>query len=169
MIKEIMQEAINEQIIKELYSSNLYLSMAAYYHSLNLNGFANWMRVQAQEENAHAMKFFNYLLERGGSPRIGAIPAPPHKWEGVLQGFETALDHERIVTQSINALADLAIKEGDHATHILLQWFITEQVEEESTACEMVDRIKLAGDSPGGLFFLDSEVKQRKFTAGAGD
>lgn len=162
-----MQDAINQQIAKEMFSSNLYLSIAAYFHSINLNGFAHWMRLQAQEEMTHALKFFDYLLDRGGSVQIGSMDAPASKWDSPLDGFEASYNHEQSITESINKLADLAAREGDHATTILLQWFITEQVEEEATVSEIVDRIKLAGDSAGGLFFLDNELKQRQLAASA--
>lgn len=163
MIKQTVQDAINKQITREMYSSNLYLAMAGYYKSINLNGFANWMRVQAQEEMMHALKFFDYVLERGGEVKIGEIPAPPSKWDSPLAAFEDAYKHEQLVTSWINELADLAIKESDHATGILLQWFINEQVEEESSASEIVERLRMAGDSKGGLFMLDSEMKTRQF------
>ncbi|MFP4369416.1 MAG: ferritin [Candidatus Kapaibacterium sp.] len=161
MIKEIIQEAINRQIVREMYSSNLYLAMAAYYASINLNGFANWMHVQAEEETQHALKFYDYLIDRGGQVKIGRIEAPPSQWDSPLHAFQNALEHEQKVTQWIYELADLAIDERDHATSSLLQWFIDEQVEEEATTGEMVDRLKLAGDSKGGLFMLDNELKQR--------
>lgn len=164
MIKEIVQDAINTQITREMYSSNLYLAMAAYYHSINLNGFAHWMRLQAQEEMTHALKFFDYLLDRGGTVKIGEISSVQSTWKGPLEAFEAALHHEENITARINELADLAIKESDHATSILLQWFITEQVEEEATTGEIVDRIRLASDSVGGLFMLDSELKSRVLT-----
>lgn len=162
MLKENMKDAINNQIKMEMYSSNLYLSLAAYYHETNLNGFANWMRIQAQEETEHALKFFDYLLDRGANPEIMTIEAPPRKWASPLEGFQHALAHERKVTASINDLANLSIKEADHATHTLLQWFIQEQVEEEASVNEIVDRLELAGDSPGGLFILDHEMRSRK-------
>ncbi|MFA6569906.1 MAG: ferritin [Bacteroidota bacterium] len=163
MIKKTVQDAINSQIVKEIYSANLYLAMAAYFHSINLNGFANWMRVQAQEENFHAMKFFDYLLERSGDAKIGSIAEPPAKWDSPLKAFEEVLKHEEGVTASINALADVAMKESDHASSIMLQWFISEQVEEESTASDIVARLRLAGDSKGGLFLMDNELKTRVF------
>jgi len=162
MIKESIQKAINEQIAREFYSSHLYLAMAAYFHNLNLNGFANWMRLQAQEEMTHALKFFDYILQRQGRPEIGMIQQTPLEWNGSVDAFTKAYEHEQYITQTINDLADLAIKEGDHATNALLQWFITEQVEEEASVSEIVDRLTLAGDSPGGLFILDNELKQRK-------
>ena len=164
MIKKIMEETINEQIAKEMYSSNLYLSMAAYFHTINLNGFANWMRLQAQEEMAHALKFFDYLLDRGANVVLGQIDAPKRVWENPLNAFEESLAHEISITESINNLADLSIQEKDHATHNMLQWFIQEQVEEEATVNEICDRLKLAEGSPGGLFILDHEMKQRQNT-----
>lgn len=161
MINQKMQDAINKQIVREMYSSNLYLSMAAYYSSINLNGFANWMHVQAEEEMEHAMKFFDYLIDRGGQPLIGAIDAPPSKWNNAQDAFEKALDHEKLVTSYINELMDLSIELKDHATSSLLQWFIDEQVEEEATTGEIVERLKLIDNSPGALFHLDSELKGR--------
>jgi len=165
MIKKTMQDAINAQITREMFSSNLYLSMAGYFHGINLSGFAHWMRLQAQEEMEHALKFFDYLLDRGGTPAIGETAPPQTTWASPLDGFKAALAHEQKITGCINDLADLAIKEGDHATNILLQWFITEQVEEEATVEEIVARLELAGDSPGGLFFVDNELKTRALPA----
>jgi len=164
MIKKAVQDAINEQITKEFYSSYLYLSMAAYYHELNLDGFANWMHVQVQEENFHAMKFFDYLLSRDGEIKLNSIDAPPQKWSSPLEAFEEAYKHEQKVTASINNLADVALKEGDHATTILLQWFITEQVEEESNVKRVVELLKMTGGTGPGLFMIDNELKTRVFT-----
>jgi ferritin len=164
MIKQTIQDAINAQITREMYSSNLYLSMVGYFQNLNLNGFAHWMRIQTQEENAHAMKFFDFLLERGGSLKLGKIDAPPTNWNSVLEAMEAALQHEEKVTKWINELSALAMKESDFATSILLQWFITEQVEEESNANDIIGRLKLIGDSKSGLFMLDSELKTRIYT-----
>jgi len=162
MISKVMEDAINAQITRELFSANLYLSMAAYYHSRNLNGFANWMRIQAAEEMQHGMKFFDYLLERDGKVVLGVIDAPPTEWKSTLDAFEKALEHEKFITKNINELADLAFEQRDHATSNMLQWFVNEQVEEEATAGEIVDRLKLAGDSKSPLFMLDSELKSRK-------
>lgn len=162
MLKKVMEDALNEQITKEMFSSNLYLSMAAYFHTINLNGFANWMRLQAQEEMVHALKFFDYLLDRGANVSLGTIEAPKKQWESPLNAFEESLAHEIKITESINHLADLSIQEKDHATHNMLQWFIQEQVEEEATVNEICDRLKLADGSPGGLFILDHEMKQRQ-------
>ena len=163
MIKKTVEDAINKQITREFYSANLYLSMAAYFNSLNLKGFANWMRIQYQEENAHGLKFFDYMISRGGVPQIGVIDQPPIKWNSPVAVFEDALKHEQQVTQWINDLADLAVNEKDHATNIFIQWFITEQVEEEANTTEITDRLKLIGDSKGGLFMMDNELKARVF------
>ncbi len=165
MIKEKVQEAINSQIAKEMYSSNLYLAMSAYFKSVNLNGFANWMRVQAQEETFHAMRFFDYLIDRGGELKLARIDAPPMKWKNTLEAFTGALAHEQMITESINEIADIATQEKDFATISFLQWFINEQVEEEATAGEIVDRLKMAQDSAGALFMLDTELKARVFVA----
>lgn len=163
MIKTVVQEAINKQIMREMYSANLYFSMSAYYNSINLNGFANWMHIQAEEEMTHAIKFFDYLLDRGGEVKMEMIPAPTLKWDSALAAFENAYEHEQQVTAWIYELADLAIAERDHATNSLLQWFIDEQVEEEATASEIVDRLKLVGNERTGLFILDNELKARVF------
>ena len=162
MFKESLQQAINEQIVREMYSSNLYLAMAAYYASINLNGFANWMRVQAEEELTHALKFFDYVIDRGGKVTIGAIPAPKIEWSDPVQPFIDALEHERKVTGWIDELVDLAHKEKDYATISFLNWFVDEQVEEEKTTSEIVERLKLAGDSKASLFFLDSQLMNRQ-------
>jgi ferritin len=162
MIKESLQTAINEQIVREMYSSNLYLSMAAYYASINLNGFANWMRIQAEEEMIHALKFFDYVLDRGGKVNIGMITATPSVWAGYIQPFADALEHEQKITAWINDIADIAHTEKDYATMSFLNWFIDEQVEEEKTTGEILDRLRLAGDSKSSLFLLDNELKARK-------
>jgi len=167
MITKIMQDAINAQITRELYSANLYLAISAYYHSLNLNGFANWMRIQAQEEMQHGMKFFDYLLSRDGKVVLGQIQAPPTEWDNPLAAFEAALEHERYITKNINDLADLSFDQKDHASSNMLQWFVNEQVEEEATTGEIVDRMKLAGDAKTPLFMLDSELKARKLGVAA--
>jgi len=164
MIKEKIQDALNEQINAELYSSYLYLSMSAYFESINLKGCANWMRVQTQEELVHAMKFYDYLIERGGKVVLSSIESPPTEWPSPLAIFENAYQHEQKVTGLINELVDLAIAEKDHATNNFLQWFVSEQVEEEASADEVVQKIKLMGDARGGIFMLDRELAQRVFT-----
>lgn len=167
MISNKIQEAFNEQINAELYSSYLYLSMSAYFESISLPGFAHWMRCQAQEEVVHAMKFYTFISERGGSVQLKAIDGPPTEWESPQAVFEAAYAHEVKVTGLINALVDLAIQERDHASNNFLQWFVAEQVEEEASADEVLQKIKLAGDHGGGLFMLDRELGQRVFTPAA--
>lgn len=164
MLKDSIQNSLNSQLTREMFSSNLYLAMAGYFQSINLRGFAHWMRLQAQEEMTHAMKFFDYILDRGGIVKIDAILAPPFTWDNPRSAMESALFHEQTVTKHINELADLSIKEGDHATHIFLQWFVTEQVEEEANVLEIVDKLKLVGDWQGGLLMIDNELGKRTLT-----
>ena len=164
MMNEKIEKAFNGQINAEMYSSYLYLSMAAYFQSISLSGFANWMRVQAQEENVHAMKFYDFINERGGRVTLKQIEAPPESWDSPLAAFEAVLAHEQKVTGLINDLVELAQTEHDHASNIFLQWFVTEQVEEEDSANDVVEKIKLMGDAKGGLFMLDRELGQRQFT-----
>jgi ferritin len=164
MLPQNMEQALNKQLNAELYSAYLYLSMAAYFYSLNLNGFANWMTVQNQEETMHAMKFYNYINERGGRITLAQIDGPPTNWHSPLEVFEETLKHEEKVTALINHLVDLAIAERDHAANAFLQWFVTEQVEEESSANEIIQNLKMAGKDPHALFMLDRELAARVFT-----
>ena len=164
MLSEKMREALNVQINKEIYSAYLYLSMATYFESVSLNGFANWQKVQAQEEMVHAMKFYGYINERGGKVDLQAIEAPPTTWESALAVAEHTLKHEQLVTSLINGLVKLAREENDYATESFLKWFIDEQVEEEASAGAVVEKIKLAGDKGGGIFMLDREMGARVFT-----
>jgi ferritin len=164
MLSEKMQEAINIQINKEIYSAYLYLSMAAYCDSINLKGFASWMTVQVQEELSHAQKLFNYLPERGGKVILQPIDGPETEWESPLALFKHVYEHEQFVTSLINGLVKLAREEEDYATESFLKWFIDEQVEEEASASEVVEKIKLAGDRGGGIFMLDKELGARVFT-----
>lgn len=163
MIKKSLEDAINQQVNAEFYSAYLYASMAAYFDEKNLKGFANWMRVQVQEEMAHGKRMFDYLGERGGRVVLQAIEAPPHEWNSILEVFETVYKHEQHVTALINNLVSLALKENDHAAYIFLQWFVDEQVEEEGSADEVVQQLKLMGNEAGPLFMLDREMKQRVF------
>jgi len=159
-----MEEALNGQVNAEMYSAYLYLSMESYFRSLNLSGFANWMRVQVQEELMHAIKIYDFVNERGGRVTLKAIEGPPTKWESPLAVFEAVYAHEQKVTGLINELVDLAIKEKDHATDTVLQSFVNEQVEEESSADEIVQQLKMMKNAPGGMFMLDRELGQRVFT-----
>jgi ferritin len=167
MLSKKMQAALNNQCNAEMYSAYLYLSMSAYFQSISLGGFANWMRAQAQEEMTHAMKFYDYVNERGGRVTLTAIEAPPTEWKSILDVFENTLSHEQKVTGLINDLMNLALKEKDHASQIFLQWFVSEQVEEEDSVDEIVQKLKLIGDAGGGIFMLDRELGQRSFTASA--
>jgi ferritin len=164
MLSKKMEKAINQQINAELYSSYLYLSMATYFESISLGGFSNWMRQQVQEELFHGMKMFDFVCERGGRVTLKAIDGPPSQWKSPLDAFEQVLSHEQKVTGLINDLVNLALDERDHATNIFLQWFVSEQVEEESTAGALVDKLKLIGKDANGLFMLDTELGQRAFT-----
>jgi len=160
-----MIEELNLQLNRELYSSYLYLSMSVYFSGKGLAGFANWMRVQAQEELTHAMKFFDYILKTGASVRLLPIEAPPSEWTNPLAVFQETLRHEQKVTSYINNLMDLAIGEKDYATVNFLQWFVSEQVEEEENARNILDRLSLAGEDRGLLFILDQELGKRVFVA----
>jgi ferritin len=162
MIKPKLENAINKQINAELWSAYLYLSMSAYFESINLCGFANWMRVQAQEEVGHAMRFYTHVVERRGRVTVSAIPAPPITWKSPLHAFEEAFKHEQKVTGMINELANMAAAEKDHATASMLKWFIDEQVEEELSTDTVVQKLKMIGTNTGGLYMLDHELGERK-------
>ncbi len=167
MIKGKMQKALNYQLNRELYSAYLYLSMSDYFQSVNLKGFAQWMRVQAQEELAHAIKFYDYLAQRGGRVTLSSIEDPPLEWGSPLEAFEHVYEHEQKVTGLINDLVNLSISEQDHATNNFLRWFVTEQVEEEESASEVIGKLKLLGGAAENLFMLDRELSQRVFTPSA--
>ncbi len=154
---------LNQQLNRELYSAYLYLSMAAYFDSLGLKGFASWMKVQWKEELMHAMKFFDYISSRGGRVELYAIEEPPKSWSSLLNAFEYALEHERKVTKLINELVDLAIAEKDYATFNMLQWFVKEQVEEEESFGDIVEKLRLSKDDSRILLLLDAELGKRKF------
>jgi len=161
MIGKAMQDAMNEQINKELFSAYLYLSMAAYFEEKNLAGFAHWMRVQADEEREHGMKFYNFILECGGKVTLKAIDAPKTEWTGNLEVFEEVAAHEAKVTASINALYELALKEKDYPAQVMLQWFINEQVEEEKNAAENVANLKLIEERGTAVLMLDHRLAKR--------
>jgi ferritin len=163
MLKKNVQDAINDQINAELYSAYLYYSMVAYFESISLKGFSHWMRVQALEEMTHVQKFFSYINDRGGRVLLTPIEAPPTEWDSPLAIFEATYAHEVQVTALINKLMDLAVAESDHATCHFLQWFVGEQVEEEASADDIVQKLKLVSKSEGGLFLLDQEMDKRVF------
>ncbi len=164
MIDSKMQDAFNEQVKAEFYSSHLYLSMSAYLETIDLPGFANWMRVQYQEEMSHAEKMFDYVIERDGRAVVKAWDDPQVEWNSVLEVFEEAYAHEQKVTAMINGLVDLALTIKDHASQIFLQWYVNEQVEEEASAKAIIQQLKMLGDSKAGLFQIDRELGQRIFT-----
>jgi ferritin len=161
MISKTMVDQINEQIMHELYSAYLYLSMSAYAESANLPGAAAWLKVQASEEQTHAMKFFEFVLERGGRVELKAIAQPPAEFKSLLALFEQVYEHEQKVTARIHLLYALAVKENDYASQVYLQWFVNEQVEEEKNASQIVETLKMIGDSKGSLFQLDHQLGKR--------
>jgi ferritin len=160
-IPKAMEDAINNQIREELESAYLYLAMAAYFEDQDLPGFSAWMRNQYQEELAHAHKFFDFLFEREGRSLVPAIKEPQVEWKSPLDAFEAAYAHEQHITSCINDLVLLARKEGDMASDTFLQWYVTEQVEEEATAIAIVKQLRMVGDSKTGLFLLDQEMGKR--------
>jgi ferritin len=163
MVSKAMAAAINRQINAELYSSYLYLSMSAYATNIGMKGTAHWLFVQAQEEATHAMRFYNYLNDQGVHVKLEAIKQPPVQFKSVLDIFEAVLKHENHVTALIHGLVDIAAKEKDPATGVMLQWFVTEQVEEEANASEIIGKLKLAGNNGGGLFMIDKDLGTRMF------
>ena len=164
MLSKKMEDAFNEQINKEVYSAYLYQSLSAHATHMSLNGIANWFQIQVQEEILHAQKIYNFINERGGKVKLKIIDGPPSEFKSVIIMFEETLKHEQFITKSINDLMDLAITEKDHASQIFLQWFVTEQVEEEDNVNEILNSLKLIGDSGNGLRMLDKELATRVFT-----
>lgn len=163
MISEKLEDIINKQINRELYSAYLYLSMAAWFESKGFSGFANWMRVQFEEETFHAMKFFDYVNERGGRVKLMDIEAPKKDWDSPLDIFNDTYEHEKKVTALINNIMKLAIDENDYAAISFLQWYVDEQVEEESHANDLVEKLKLIGNKGNALYMLDKELAARVF------
>ncbi len=162
MLSKDLEGALNEHLGAELYAAHLYLAMSAYLESLNLPGAAHWMRTQAQEENAHAMRFYRYVFDRGGRVTIGAIEEPPSDFGSALGTFEQALEHERTVSERIQKLYGLATDEQDYATQSFLQWFVNEQVEEEAAASKIVEDLRMIGDDKPALLVLDRELAGRQ-------
>jgi len=161
MLSEKMLNALNEQVREELFSAYLYQSMSAFCENKGLKGIAHWMDMQTKEEMIHARKFYDYILDRGGMVKLDTIKAPPHEFGTPREIFQDALKHEEYITGRINDLVDLASELRDHATFNMLQWFVNEQVEEEATASEMLDKLKLIGDHPGAMFQFDKELSSR--------
>ena len=161
VIQKKMEEALNKQINAELYSAYLYLSMAAYFEAQNLKGMAKWMIAQYGEEQGHAKKLYGYILERGGKVTLEAIDKPKTDWDSPAEAFEEAYEHEQKVTTMINDLVDMAQSENDKASVAMLQWFVTEQVEEEASTSEIADKLKLIKGAPQGLFMMDHALGAR--------
>ena len=164
MLNKRLETELNKQVNAEFYSAYLYLSMSAYFSDINLNGFSNWMKIQFEEEQAHAMKFYQFILDRSGKITLDKIEAPKTEWNGVINVFEEVLKHEQHVTALINNLIEIAYEEKDHATVAELQWFVTEQVEEEASVSDILDQLKMIEGKGAGLFMLDREMKQRSYT-----
>ncbi|MHA2406682.1 MAG: ferritin [Candidatus Hermodarchaeia archaeon] len=161
-ISKELQDAINDQLNFELYSGYIYLSMAAYFESLNYNGMAKWMKIQASEEYAHAMRFWNHITDRGGRVVLTEIKAPATEWDSPLAAWENAYEHEKIVTERIFKIGKLAEKLGDKSAIPMLNWFYDEQVEEEEQTSRIADLLKQVGDNKGALFMLDGRLGQRE-------
>ena len=165
MISERLNQAINQQIKNELESYYLYLSMAAYFHSANLDGMGRWMRIQAHEEMVHAMKFLDHLLDRGGKVQLPDLKQHKTEWDSPLEAWQDAYKHEQFITSKINELMDLAREEKDYQVQPLLTWFIEEQIEEEATSGKVAEEMAMVSDTKQGLFFMDRELGQRAFPA----
>ena len=159
MIKEKMQNALNNHVNAELYSAYIYLSMSAYFESINLRGFAHWMKVQAKEEVGHAMRIYNHLIERGGRVILSAIETPQDEWKSSLEAFKAAYEHEVKITGMINELVELSKTEKDNAAYYMLQWFVNEQVEEEQQTDEIAQKLRMIKESANGLLMLDKHLK----------
>lgn len=168
MISTKIAELINTQIAKEQYAAQYYLSMSAWFYAKDLDGIANYFRVQSKEELMHADKMFDYMVDVGGEIIIGEIPQPPNQFFDAKDIFEKAFEHEKIVTKSIFNILKNANDEGDFATVSFLQWFVNEQVEEEANASQLVTKIKMVSDNPSALYLFDQELGQRVFNADSG-
>ena len=169
MLNAQLENALNEQMNSELYSAHLYLSMAAYFETETLPGFAHWMRIQHSEEVSHALRIFDYINDRDGRAVINAIAQPPTEFESVQSAMEMAYDHERAVTAMIEDLYRVAQEHKDYATHVLLEWFIEEQVEEEKSALDIVDYLKRIGDDGTGILILDARLGDRTADEGSAE
>ncbi|NOZ77887.1 MAG: ferritin [Acidobacteria bacterium] len=168
MIQEKIQDALNNQVAAEFYSAHLYLSMSSYLESIDLPGAANWMRIQYREELAHAEKIFDFVIERDGRAILEGFDAPPREWSSALGVFQAAYEHEQKVTAMIEKLVELARELKDYATEVFLQWFISEQVEEEASVKAIVQQLKLVAESKNGRFMIDRELASRTFAPSSG-
>ena len=168
MINEKMTDVLNKQINNEIYSAYLYMSMSAHSTHIGLKGFANWFMVQYQEEMVHAMKLYDYINSQGGKVRLQSLDQPPSEFDSPLDMFEKTLTHEQFITKCINDLVDLAMAEKDHATNIFLQWFVTEQIEEEGNDNDIISKLKRIGGDGNALFMIDKELATRVFVPSVG-
>ncbi|NLI10311.1 MAG: ferritin [Elusimicrobia bacterium] len=157
-----MEEMLNKQMNAEFYNSHLYMAMAAWFENQNLPGFASWMEVQAEEERKHALKFYNHLKERRGNIKVSQVPQPPANYKNALDVFQSALDHEIAVSKEINKMMEAALAEKDYAAVQLLNWFVSEQVEEEAQTDAVVQQLKMIGESRGSLMYIDRHLAKRK-------
>lgn len=162
MINEKVEKALNAQINKEFFSSYLYLSMSSYFESKNLTGMANWMKIQADEEHLHAMKFYAYVIQKGGRAILASIEKPKNDWKSPLDAYEDTYVHEQFITASIDDLVHLSLEVKDYATHNFLQWFVTEQVEEEANVTKIIEDLKMIGENNYGILMLDRELGTRQ-------
>lgn len=160
-LRSSVQDALNDQMRQEFTAFYLYLSMSAYCDAANFPGFAKWLRSQSMEEQGHALRIFDYITDRGGQVALQSLPQPAATWKGLLELFEQVRDHEQKVTASINRVYEVAEREKDYASLTFLEWFLTEQIEEEKTSAQMVDMLRMAGDHPGALLMLDREAGGR--------
>ncbi len=161
MLKDVVLDKLNEQINREAFSAYLYYSMSAYFESINLKGFAHWMTIQAQEEIVHTHRLFTYINDKGARVKLTAVEEPKRDWDSPLACIEDAYHHECTISECINECVTLALKENDHATNAMLQWFVSEQVEEEANADDLVQKLKLIADNSSGLYMLDTELGKR--------
>lgn len=165
MITKQMGDAMNEQVNKEFYSAFLYLAMSAWFHTKGLDGFSNWLRIQYLEEQAHALRFFDFLADRDYAVVLDTIEKPANEWVTPLDAFKAVIGHEQYITSRINMLSDIAIEQKDHATRSMLVWFVDEQVEEEKNANDIINQLKFIGDNGYGLLMLDKDLATRVFVA----
>ncbi len=167
MLSKKLQKALNDQIQAELASAYLYFSMSSWFKAQNLNGFASWMTFQAQEEMSHTMKFYGYIHDRDGEVELKELPAPRKSWKSPTDAFQDAYKHEQYITGRINDLCGLADNDNDNATRVLLNWFVAEQVEEEATAKDVVEKLKMVESYPGGIYMMDKEMAERTVSPAA--
>lgn len=167
MLKDTIFTRLEKQLNSEIYSAYLYFSMVGFFESINLKGFSGWMIAQAQEELTHAHRIHQYMLDRGRRPEMAPVEAPKHQWDSALDAMLDVYEHECNVSEQINECVTLALQENDHPTNAMLQWFVTEQIEEEATVDLIAQKLKLIGDDSSGLFLLDNELANRSFEAGA--